>query len=615
MADNGGPLNFRRGLDELQQGNAQSADSENQKAQMISAVGQRYSDSVDKLARNISSGVQGIIQNVQSAEELRMKRDAQRQQSEMHDWDMQHKKKFEPLEELQLHGNIDHSKVLTDKAKADMEREDKDYKQKQAGKEASDRALVDVFNSSGATKPKGWSDKSVAEQAAYAATINAEQDRNLKRADTKVGIDLKKSEIATSEVKRTEAIFQLTQKAGPEALIAMVKNPDSVVTKDVPEAQLKRTQEKWDAYNKSAQAYGQGQQLTARMFKIAGLKTTGENGTVSETDMDRYAEKMTGFYASFDNIAGDPKQQELKALMVEQMSMSAAAGNWRIQSDSDVKLAYDRMGSMPGQPNWDEGKFQSTLATILAGNGKVKSFYRTTNARANESKEQLKRDLMAHDGFLGIPMKEKANALYMQQPASMRDPKSSDYIPPDEFSKKSAQELYNSTFGINREKNEPNLVAPIHWQEQQQLDLTLRDPVESAKLIAQAKATQVAPFTFNDPSNQAIADNVNKYRRGAGALISSPAALAGVDKTKGPIPTTRGGEQVDPVNGNPNAPLTFSQAMLGESPGFYVVPQHSGKAAAGATPVGKTAEKYQIGVQKKFDLHPTWQQDTLATFK
>jgi hypothetical protein len=613
MADNGGPLNFRRGLDELQTGNKQSADSQTQRAQMITDLGQRYSDSVDKLARNISSGVQGVIQNMDSAEEMRMKRQLSMQQTDAYKRKVAHDEKFEPLEEARLKGEIEREDVLTKGAKLKLDTEKEEYAQKKAGKDASDRAIADSYNSSGAKKPPGWAKMSVAAQASYATAKNTESDRKLSNTGKVATIAETNAKIAESEVNRTGKIMELAHKSGPEAVVAMVKNPDIAVTQGIPEPQLKRTLENFGAYNKSAQAYGKGQALTARMFKIAGLETTGANGTVSQDDMGRFAEKMTGFWQSFDNIAGDPKQQELKSIMVEMMSGSAAAGGWKIQSDSDVKLAYERMGSEPNQPNWDEGKYYSTLASIVAGNGKVKGFFNTLNARSNASQEQLKVDLVAADGFQGVPMKEKAAALYMQQPASMRDPKSSSYISPDEFAKKSAQEMYNSTFGIDREKNAPNLVAPAHWQDGQALDLALRDPVESAKLVERANAN--APtFAFSNPSNQAILAKVNADRRKAGSLVSSPAALAGVDPAKGSLPSTKLGEQVDPINGNPNAPMTFSQFMLGESPGFSVVPQPSGKAAAGATPVGKTAEKYQAGVVKKADLHPEWQDDVKAVF-
>lgn len=616
MATNGGgPLNFRRGLDELQQGNAQSADSQTQKAQMIGAVGQRYSDSVDRLAHNITSGVQGVIQNVQSSEELRMRRDMQRQQMAANDWRLKKEQELAPLEKQQLQNNVEHSEILVKKSKLDFEHETVDYQQKQEGKQASDRALVDAFNSSGKAKPKGWVSMSTSAQAAYVASQEAESDRKLKRSATVTDIDLKKSEIATSEVRRTDAIMQLTQKAGPEAVMAMVKNPDGVVTKDIPPEQLKRTQEKWSEYNKSAQAYGKGQQLTARMFQIAGLETTGKNGVPTEDDMERHAEQMAGLFGTFGKATGNPKQKELDGLMVELMSQQAEAGKWRIQSDSDVNIAYQRMGSKPGAPDFNQGKFFETLASVMAESQNTKAYFRTSNARANETREQLKRDIVANDGFLGIPMKEKADALYMQQPYSMRNPESSSYIPPDEFSKKSTQEMYNSTFGFNADKGEPNLAAPLHWQQQQQMDLMLRDPLQSAKLIEQTRAQTSKPFTFTDASNQAIADNVYAYRKNAVNIVSSPAAKAGIDPTTKALPTTKVGEQVDTSRGNPNAPVIFNQALFGEAPGFAVVPQPSGKAAAGATPVGKTAGKYQAGVQKKFDLHPTWRDDVLGAFK
>jgi len=614
MANNGGPLNFRRGLDELETGNKQSADSQLQRAQMITDVGQRYSDSVDKLARNISSGVQGVIQNIDSAEEMRMKRQLSRQENDAYNRKVAHDEKFEPLEEARLKGEIERGDVLTKAAQLKLDLETDDYKKRQAGKEASDRAIADSYNSSGAKKPTGWEKMSVSDQASYATAKNAESDRKLANTSKSLGIEKDKAAIASFEVDRTEKIIALLQKSGPEATIAMIKNPDIAVTQGLPESQVKLTRDKFEAYNKNAQAYGKGQALTARMFKIAGLETTGANGTVSQADMDNFADKMTGFWQSFDNISNDPKQQELKSIMVEMMSGSAASGGWRIQSDSDVKLAYERMGSTPNQPNWDEGKYYSTLAAIVAGNGQVKSFFNTSNARTNEAKEQLKRDIVSNDGFRGIPMKEKADALYMQQPASMRDPKSSSYIAPDEFSKKSAQELYNSTFGFDREKNAPNLVAPAHWQEGQALDLALRDPVQSAKLVERARATQTETFNFSNPSNQATVASVNAYRANTASIVNSPAALVGVDPAKGPLPSTKLGEQVDPINGNPNAPVTFSESMLGGSPGYSVVPQPSGKAAAGATPVGKTAEKYRAGVVKKLDLHPSWDEDVRAVF-
>jgi len=613
MANNGGPLNFRRGLDELETGNKQSADSQLQRAQMITDVGQRYSDSVDKLARNISSGVQGVIQNIDSAEEMRMKRQLSRQENDAYNRKVAHDEKFEPLEEARLKGEIERGDVLTKAAQLKLDLETDDYKKRQAGKDASDRAIADSYNSSGAKKPPGWEKMSVSDQASYATAKNAEADRKLGNASKVATIAEINAKTAESEVNRTGKIMELAQKSGPEATIAMVKNPDIAVTQGIPEPQLKRTHEKFDAYNKAAKAYGDGLSITEREFKIAGLETTGVDGTVSQEDSKRFAEKMTGFWASFDNIANDPKQYELKGIMVEQMSQQASAGAWRIQSEQDVKMAYDRMGAHPGQPGWDEGKFYSTLATIMSGSGKVEAYYNTINSRANDAKKQLKVDIVANDGFQGVAMKEKAAALYMQQPAYIRNPKSSNYISPDEFAKKSAQEMYNSTYGFDREKNAPNLVAPAHWQEGQALDLALRDPVQSAKLVEHAKAN--APtFNFSNPSNQAILAKVNAYRGNGASIVSSPAALVGVDPAKGPLPSTKLGEQVDPINGNPNAPVTFSESMLGGSPGYSVVPQPSGKAAAGATPVGKTAEKYRAGVVKKLDLHPSWDEDVRAVF-
>lgn len=613
MADNGGPLNFRRGLDELQTGNKQSADSQVQRAQIITDLGQRYSDSVDKLARNISSGVQGVIQNMDSAEEMRMKRQLSMQQTDAYNRKVAHDKKFEPIEEATAKANLEHLETQTEIAKVNWQRTDDEYAQRKSAKDASDRAIADSYNSSGAKKPPGWADMSVSDQASYATAKNTESDRKLGNASKVATIAEINAKTAESEVNRTGKIMELAQKSGPEATIAMVKNPDIAVTQGIPEPQLKRTHEKFEAYNKASKAYGDGLSITQREFKIAGLETTGVDGTVSKEDAKRFAEKMTGFWASFDNIANDPKQYELKGIMVEQMSQQASAGAWRIQSEQDVKMAYDRMGAHPGQPGWDEGKFYSTLATIMSGSGKVEAYYNTINARANDAKKQLKVDLVAADGFQGVAMKEKAAALYMQQPASMRDPKSSSYISPDEFAKKSAQEMYNSTYGINREKNEPNLVAPAHWQEGQALDLALRDPVESAKLVEHARAN-TPTFNFSNPSNQAILANVNTYRGKAASIVNSPAALAGVDPAKGPLPSTKLGEQVDPINGNPNAPVTFSQFMLGESPGYSVVPQPSGKAAAGATPVGKTAGKYQAGVREKYDLKPDFKDDVYAVF-
>lgn len=662
MADNGGPLNFRRGLDEIQTGNAMSADSQNQKAQMISAVGQRYSDSVDKVAQNVSRGTQGAIQSVQASEEMRMKRDLQRQQMDVNDLEIKHKKVMLPLEEAKMKKDMEISDETLKGAQFKNIKTQYDLNREQEGDAGADAGIALSYKG---TKPADWDKMTTTTQAAWVKSNTdmvgkgvdletKQKELEIKGTDlTKAGLDIQlkgkdlqskdiqiqsqklgltgqaveiegkkisnrldearigsvhlqnklvKGEIASQELGRQKSIIELNnmQAVPAQTIRAYAANPESVATFGLDKDTVKAQQEKWKPVEEKAKYVADTQLMRNEFAELLGVKPKSATGVLSEAELSQIDAKQGTLGAALRRIQGDPNQKMLEAKMVGMIEHASKAGGFPLKAEYDFAFAQKATGT-PGTPGFDNHSFLQSMMSFKQSKANTVSFFGLMNQSINKGREEVKREVESNDGFRGISPTEKANALYSVQGIGYQIEGKPGYKSRDDFAKLPVQQQVNAAFGFDQEHNKPVYNAPRHWEETRQTVEAFKDPQKVDAMVRNSSAS--GGFTFSDPSNAKMQEQYEKSRRVGGAVLSSPQAVAGVDASKGSTPATGGqtAEQVNAKAGSTTTPVILHDDGV-SVPGYKVVSQPSGKAAAGATPTGKQAHDHKTTVLQKYNI-------------
>lgn len=623
-------LNFRAGLDQLNQANDQTANALQRQAALQrqrnaeNEERQRYANS------QIVQGLKGIGDAIDQTEERRQKKQIFDQQQKLNEMEIQQKQQMNPLQLQRAQKDIDSLDASTKATVQSTQMQAETAARTKQQSLASAQGVVDAAP----TEIKSRIPKSAVTTEEQAAFITGEMKQKESTLDNQKKIaDINKSKVdaanslVTAEYTKAETLSKKVETygkvsaiaAGPNnaALLNAIKDPSQIPLMDK-DLDSPATKESWEAnrkaFEKTKELSGVANKrlaITGRIAELGGAKDIIDpaTGQIDDAKVKIWADNMGGFDGLMDTINKKPNASQVKTemarLIVQAVQEKVIPSMSR---ENEQILAKKLYGQDPNINDPDEaGSIIELYGSLLNKEDKAKTFFQTELSQVNEERQTVKSAFEENQQFNYIDPDKKAGVMWDMMNTGQKGAVTGGQ---QAFMKLPPQQQANMAYGFN-EQGQPNFIVGDEWNRHSQIAEALRDPEKRNKMLSDSMPKS-NPFE-DDPALKRQFEMAQEVKRNALGMSGSPAAVAGV-KPGDNVPTQPGGAgfSVKVSGGNPNAAVIYD-ATRGV---FRAVEQPNGLPAAGATPPPAAADQYKKAVVTKYNLEPTtWESNIKKAFR
>lgn len=617
----GDGLNWRRGIDTLQQSNDKVAQALAQRQAQVAQQTQVAEERNRYQTSQIVQGIKGIGDAIDNEEKKAQQKTLFDQTTKLNELEIQQKTLMNPLQLKEAQGHLDSLDASTKQtlqntalAKHDADRRDNAIAAESAGIiQAAPAKLM-------AKMPDEIKEGTPEDQANWIKGNQAEKGSQISQAEQLAVLNKTQVEtgnIAANTLHTKAATAQVAMQLGATANMSLSAlnnarlNPDTVpLLGRNPEDPAVKAAIADDATafaqtKKDAAAAASRQRTVTTLAKLGGAPdlinpTTGQ---VDEGKLNVWVSNLGGWDGFMKQLENNPNAGQAKVEVARLLNTAITQG--LIQSfgrPGEMQIAQKQFGGEPMPNTEDEAKsYLSKFNDMVHAEGKAGTFFQTEISQINELRDDARKSFTTNNGFQYIAPGKKGGVLWDLTPDGKKMSTTQ-----ESFMALTPQQQANLAYGFTDGK--PNYDVPDHWSNNAQLTAQLQDPVQFNKIAAQL---QGPAFSLGDPQLDSMIAAMRNVQSNALAMVASPGSLVGTKPGQQVATNPSGvGFSTNVSTGNPNTPVVYD-AMIGE---FRAVGQPSGLPAAGATPSLAAMPEYPAAVAKKYQLSPQFQNKNIDTF-